>query len=65
MREGTPTEVFAAFLRLGLTSFGGPIAHLERSLFSSAHNSVEKRAAIGAFPYRQRLLSGALLPYGD
>ncbi|WP_419730118.1 chromate efflux transporter [Lichenicola sp.] len=25
---GTAVEVFAAFLRLGLTSFGGPVAHL-------------------------------------
>jgi len=27
-RTGTAREVFAAFLRLGLTSFGGPVAHL-------------------------------------
>jgi chromate transporter len=27
--RGSPGEVFAIFLKLGLTSFGGPIAHLE------------------------------------
>ena len=27
-RAGTPVEVFSAFLRLGVTSFGGPVAHL-------------------------------------
>ncbi len=32
--QGTPGEVFAAFLKLGLTSFGGPIAHLAFSATS-------------------------------
>lgn len=27
-RRGSPLEVLAAFLKLGLTSFGGPVAHL-------------------------------------
>lgn len=26
--KGTPAEVFSAFFKLGLTSFGGPVAHL-------------------------------------
>lgn len=27
-KNGSTTEVFHAFLKLGLTSFGGPVAHL-------------------------------------
>ena len=35
---GSPFEVFRVFLRLGLTSFGGPIAHL-----GYFHNEAEGR----------------------
>ncbi|MGO9742812.1 MAG: chromate transporter, partial [Roseiarcus sp.] len=39
-------EVFAAFLRLGLTSFGGPIAHLGlyRAEFVERRRWLDERA---------------------
>jgi chromate transporter len=55
---GQPGEVFAAFLRLGLTSFGGPIAHLgyfHREL-------IERRHWVGEEQYAQLLALCQLLP---
>lgn len=44
--RGTAPEVFAAFLRLGLTSFGGPIAHLGyfRNEFVERRRWLDERA---------------------
>lgn len=55
--QGSPGEVFAGFLKLGLTSFGGPIAHLgyfraefvERQRWLSERASVDL-AALCQFP---------------
>jgi chromate transporter len=55
---GTPAEVFAAFLKLGLTSFGGPIAHIgyfRREL-------VERRKWIGESEFAQLLALCQFLP---
>ena len=55
---GSATEVLVAFLRLGLTSFGGPIAHLayfRREL-------VERRRWLGDDQYAQLLALCQLLP---
>ncbi len=44
-QSGHAREVFAAFLKLGLTSFGGPIAHLgyfRRDLSSSGADGSAK-----------------------
>src|SRR5260370_23281652 len=44
--KGSPREVFAAFLKLGLTSFGGPIAHLGyfRNEFVDRRRWLDERA---------------------
>jgi len=44
--HGRPGEVFAAFLKLGLTSFGGPVAHLGyfRTEFVERRKWLEERA---------------------
>ena len=52
------TEVFAAFLKLGLTSFGGPIAHL--GYFR--REFVERRAWIGESQFAQLLALCQFLP---
>src|SRR5690606_31664717 len=57
-RAGTPAEVFGAFLRLGLTSFGGPIAHVayfRREL-------VERRKWVGEGEFAQLLALCQFLP---
>jgi chromate transporter len=45
-RQGSPLEVLAAFLRLGLTSFGGPVAHLGyfRTEFVARRRWLDERA---------------------
>ena len=57
-RPGSAREVFAAFLKLGLTSFGGPIAHLgyfRREL-------VERRGWIDEAQYAQLVALCQFLP---
>ena len=56
--KGSPVEVFITFLRLGLTSFGGPIAHLgyfRREL-------IEKREWFSEAQYAQLLAICQFLP---
>ena len=58
MQAGSVREVFSAFLKLGLTSFGGPIAHLgyfRREL-------VERRRWLGEAEYAQLLALCQFLP---
>jgi chromate transporter len=55
---GTAREVFAAFLKLGISSFGGPIAHL--GYFQ--HELIERRRWLDASRYAQLVALAQLLP---
>lgn len=55
---GTPGEVFGAFLKLGLTSFGGPVAHL--GYFRD--ELVERRRWIGEAGYADLVALCQFLP---
>ncbi|MFI4975285.1 MAG: chromate efflux transporter [Caulobacterales bacterium] len=57
-RGSTPFEVFVAFLRLGVTCFGGPIAHI--GYFRDAF--VEKRGWLGEAQFAQIVALCQLLP---
>lgn len=58
MKAGSLREIAAVFLRLGLTSFGGPVAHL-----GYFHREfVEKRRWLGEGDYAQLLALTQLLP---
>lgn len=56
--RGSVAEVFSAFLRLGLTSFGGPIAHL--SYFHE--DIVQRRRWIGEGQYAELIAVCQFLP---
>jgi chromate transporter len=55
---GTPGEVFVAFLRLGLTAFGGPVAHL--GYFRRAF--VERRGWLDAARFGEIVALCSFLP---
>jgi chromate transporter len=56
--QGTAGEVFAAFLKLGLTSFGGPVAHL--GYFR--HEFVERRGWVDDRGYGDLVALSQFLP---
>lgn len=56
--DGSPAEVFITFLKLGLTSFGGPIAHLGYFRLEL----VEKRGWVSASQFGQLLAICQFLP---
>jgi hypothetical protein len=59
MREGSPLEVFLTFLKLGMTSFGGSLAHVGyfreemvvRRPGSAMMANVDSMPRIYVFPY--------------
>jgi chromate transporter len=57
-RSGSVSEVFGAFLKLGLTSFGGPIAHLGYL----RREFVERRQWVGDTQFGQLLALCQFLP---
>ncbi|HEY8900822.1 MAG TPA: chromate efflux transporter [Chthoniobacterales bacterium] len=57
-RRSRPVEVFTAFLRLGLTSFGGPVAHL--GFFRTEF--VERRRWLDDEAFADLVALGQLLP---
>jgi len=57
-QPGGPAEVFVAFLRLGLTSFGGPVAHI--GYFHSEF--VERRGWLDAGTYGEYVAMAQFLP---
>lgn len=58
MPAGSPAEVFNAFLRLGLTSFGGPVAHI--GYFHTEF--VERRRWLDAGSYAEYVAMAQFLP---
>ncbi len=58
MSSGTAREVFSVFLRLGLTSFGGPVAHL--GYFR--HEIVERRGWLDGHAYGDLVALSQFLP---
>lgn len=57
-KQGSPAEVFMAFLKLGLTSFGGPVAHL--GFFRK--ELVERRSWVSESQFSQLLAICQFLP---
>ena len=64
MQKLTVTQVFLAFLKLGLTSFGGPVAHLGyfRNEFVERRRIMQDAAYADLVSLCQFLQRGLILP---